>query len=147
MKYSHKLSDAVHILAYIDIIKGDGDLSSKGIADSVESNPSLIRRLMSALSKAGLLTTQSGTVDPKLAKPAEEITLLDIYYALDDDHNLLHIDEKTNMACPVGRNIQQTLDGAYTKVQQAAEESMKQITLKSLIDDILVRESNRSESK
>ncbi|MFD1471956.1 Rrf2 family transcriptional regulator [Companilactobacillus mishanensis] len=143
MKYSHKLSDAVHVLSYIEIEK-DGDLSSKGIAGSIESNPSLIRRLMSALSKAGLIITQSGTVAPELARPAEDISLLDIYNAIDDDHNLLHIDEKTNINCPVGRNIQQTLDGAYEKVQTAAEHSMQEISLQSLIDDILVREADRS---
>lgn len=142
MKYSHKLSDAVHILAYIDIFK-DEDLSSKAIANSVESNPSLIRRLMSSLSKAGLLETQSGIVSPKLSRPADEISLLDIYQALDDSKNLLHIDEKTNPNCPVGRNIQETLNDAYQKVQAAAEQSMADISLQSVIDDILAREQRR----
>ncbi|AKP67866.1 Rrf2 family transcriptional regulator [Companilactobacillus ginsenosidimutans] len=144
MKYSHKLSDAVHILSYIDIFSNGEDLSSKAIAGSLESNPSLVRRLMSALSKAGLLDTQSGTVAPKLARPASEISLLDIYKAIDDDHNLLHIDEKTNIDCPVGRNIQDTLDSAYAQVQTAAENSMRDISLQSLIKDILVRESERN---
>ena len=65
MKSSHKLSDAVHILAYIELLPND-DLSSAAIARSVESNPSLIRRLMSQLTQAGLLTTQAGKATPKL---------------------------------------------------------------------------------
>lgn len=143
MKYSHKLSDAVHILAYVDIFKG-GDLSSRAIADSIESNPSLIRRLMSMLSKAGLLTTQSGSVSPKLSCPAANISLLNIYQALDDSTTLLHVDDKTNLNCPVGRNIQQTLDQAYQQVQTAAENSMAQITLQGIIDDIVEREAQRN---
>ncbi len=94
MKYSHKLSDAIHILAYVDIYKDD-DLSSKAIALSVESNPSLIRRLMSTLAKAGLLTTRPGTVSPELARPASEISVYDVYEALGKE-DLLHIDDKTN---------------------------------------------------
>lgn len=143
MKYSHKLSDAVHILAYIEIFQ-DEDLSSKAIADSIESNPSLIRRLMSSLSKAGLLITQSGSVSPRLSRPADQITLLDVYLAIDDSHELLHVDEKTNMNCPVGRNIQDTLNAAYAQVQKAAEESMQSIVLQDLIDDVLIREKNRN---
>ncbi|GAY74014.1 Rrf2 family transcriptional regulator [Lentilactobacillus kosonis] len=142
MKYSHKLSDAVHILSYIEIYK-DGDLSSKAIADSVESNPSLIRKLMSQLSHAGLLISSPGKVEPKLGRPADKITLLDIYHALDDDSQLLHVDPKTNPACIVGSNIQDTLNVAYDKIQQAAEDSMREVTLQSLIDDILVRENDK----
>jgi len=142
MKYSHKLSDAVHILAYVDIY-ADGDLSSAAIASSVESNPSLIRRLMSMLAQAGLLETQPGKVAPKLGRPAGDISLLDIYQALDEDGPLLHIDEKTNPACIVGGNIQDTLNQAYQQVQTAAETQMQAISLQSIIDDILARESNR----
>jgi len=143
MKYSHKLSDAVHVLAYIDIY-ADGDLSSAAIADSVESNPSLIRRLMSLLAQAGLLETQPGKVAPKLAKPAADISLLDVYRALDDQGPLLHVDEKTNPACIVGGNIQDTLNAAYQEVQAAAEAQMQAISLQSMIDDILVREAGRN---
>lgn len=141
MKFSHKLSDAIHILAYVDIYKDD-DLSSKAIALSVESNPSLIRRLMSTLSKAGLLTTRPGTVSPELGRAASEITVYDVYEALGKE-DLLHIDDKTNPKCIVGGNIQQTLDGVYDKVQSAAENVMGAVTLQSIIDDILVRESKR----
>ncbi len=37
MKYSHKLSDAVHVLAYIEICQGEFDLSSNAIALSINS--------------------------------------------------------------------------------------------------------------
>lgn len=145
MKYSHKLSDAVHILAYVDIYQ-DGDLSSKMIAGSVESNPSLIRRLMSLLKKADLLSTQSGTVAPKLARPASEISLLDVYQALDEENNLLHIDPKTNPNCVVGGNIQEVLNSAYQQVQNSAEDKMREITLQNIIDDILVSQAKKTAS-
>ncbi|WP_461242834.1 Rrf2 family transcriptional regulator [Secundilactobacillus muriivasis] len=139
MKYSHKLSDAVHVLAYIEICQGKFDLSSNAIALSINSNPSLVRRLMSSLVKAGLLTSRPGVVKPSLAKSPADITLLDVYYAIDEDHNLLHIDDKTNLDCPVGANIQGTLEEAYAKVQADAERSMAKITLAQLVDDLRVR--------
>ncbi|MFD1433083.1 Rrf2 family transcriptional regulator [Lacticaseibacillus yichunensis] len=142
MKYSHRLSDAVHLLAYVDIYQ-DGDLSSNAIASSIESNPSLVRRLMSRLVKAGLLTSAPGKVDPKLARPASEITLLMIYRAAEDNQQLLHIDDKTNPQCIVGGNIQQTLDGVYDQIQKQAEQTMAGISLQGIIDEILTREAAR----
>ncbi len=98
---------------------------------------------MSSLVKAGLLQTQPGVVAPKLAKPMTDITLLDIYYAIDEDHNLLHVDDKTNMDCPVGANIQDTLNDVYAKVQAEAERSMAKITLAQIVDDLVFREAQR----
>lgn len=142
MRYSHKLSDAVHILAYVEIYH-DSDLSSGAIAASVESNPALIRRLMSALRRADLLTTQQGTAQPRLTREPAVISLLDIYRAVEDNDNLLHVDDKTNPQCIVGGNIQETLRGAYQQVQRAAENQMAQIKLTDLITEIWTREKQR----
>ncbi|KGO31853.1 hypothetical protein Q757_04625 [Oenococcus alcoholitolerans] len=125
MKYSHKLSDAIHVLTYIDIFK-DGDLSSSAIANSIESNPSLVRRSMAQLTKKGLLVSQPGTVRVKLARPSDEISLLDIYQAIDEVHELLHVDPQTNLDCPVGRNIQPVLRDFYDQIQKAAEQKWLQ---------------------
>jgi len=145
MRYSHKLSDAVHILAYIEIYHDD-DLSSTAIAESVESNPGLVRRLMAALRTAGLLATQRGTATPEVMRDPTDISLLDIYRAVETDNNLLHIDDKTNPQCIVGGNIQETLREAYATVQTAAESQMATITLASLIADIWQRERQKTQS-
>jgi len=145
VRYSHRLSDAVHILAYIDIYH-DSDLSSTAIAASVESNPALVRRLMVALRRAGLLATQQGTATPRLARQPVKISLLDVYRAVEEEGNLLHVDDKTNPKCVVGGNIQETLRTAYDEVQRAAEAQMAQITLASLVDDIWTREREKKTS-
>ena len=119
MKYSHKLSDAVHTLAYLAIFAGE-DRSSTQIAASIEANASVVRKLMADL------------------KPAE-INLKQVYYAVEMNHDLLHVDPKTNPACLVGANIQETLNEAYDQVQAAAEAEMEQITLQMIIDGILAR--------
>lgn len=67
MKFSHKLSDAVHLLAYIEIFPDD-DLSSRAIARSIVTNPSMVRSLMMDLRKAGFLKTKQGSAEPELAK-------------------------------------------------------------------------------
>jgi len=84
MKYSYKVSDAIHILAYVSIVPA-GNLSSNTIAESIESNASVVRRLMSNLKNAGLLASTVGAAKPRLAKPASEITLLDVCHQLKKD--------------------------------------------------------------
>lgn len=109
MKYSHRLSDAVHILTYIgasEIV--EDDLSSRAIAGSINSNPSLVRRLMSTLKNAGLITSEPGRAAVSLSKPTNEITLLDVYKAIEEP-DLFHVDEETNQQCPIGANIQSAL--------------------------------------
>lgn len=140
MKYSYKLSDAVHILTYIEIAPTVA-LDSVTIAASVEANPSVVRRLMASLKKAGLLVSRAGAAKPHLARPASEINLLDIFKAVEVNNALLHVDPKTNMACPVGAHIQQTLDQAYDRVQRAAEAEMGQLTLQMMIDDLRQRQT------
>lgn len=136
MKYSYNLSDAVHLLSYLYIYQ-NGDLSSKAIANSIEANPSVVRSLMSSLRKAGLIISQQGVAGAKLAKDPAQINLLKVYQAIDTNHNLLHVDPKTNPKCIVGAHIQDTLNKVYGKIQHQAEKQMQDVTLQAIIDDIL----------
>lgn len=140
MKYSHKFSDAIHIMAFLDIYK-DGDTSSRMIASSIESNPSVVRDLMSSLSKAGFITSRQGVAGASLAKSPKDISLLDIYKAIDIDHRLLHVDPKTNPKCIVGSHIQDTLNEIYDEIQNQAEKEMDSISLQDVIDGIWKREN------
>lgn len=63
MKYPTRLSDAVHILAFIALYP-DCDLTSNKLAESVQTNPAYVRQLMSALRKGGLLVSVKGHPDP-----------------------------------------------------------------------------------
>ncbi|EFI84061.1 Rrf2 family transcriptional regulator [Listeria grayi] len=145
MKYSHKLSDGIHILAYMCICK-DSDLSSKAIAASIESNPSLVRRMMAQLVKAGLIESRPGAVAPVLTKPAEEISLLEIYQAIEQDHRILHVDKNTNPRCIVGGNIQHTLNGIYDQLQANVEQEMREVTLQTVVDDIMVQHLQKKDN-
>lgn len=135
MKFSHKLSDAVHLLAYIEIFPDD-DLSSRAIARSIVTNPSMVRSLMMDLRKAGLLKTRQGSAEPELAKRPEEISLYDIFAAVDMDHHLLHVDGDTEQKCPVGGNIQGPLAKAYAEVEEAAFAKMREISLQEIVKQI-----------
>ena len=88
MKYSTKLSDALHILAFLSMGVGQRITSAK-IAESVKTNPAYIRQLMAALKNASLISNTQGQANACLTKPADEITMLDIYRAVEGEKPLL----------------------------------------------------------
>lgn len=133
MKYSTKLSDTVHVMVLI-AINQEKSLSSASIAESIHTNPGFVRQLMLKLKKAELMTSVAGHARPSLSKPADQITLLDIYKAVEGDKPLLHLDTHTNPECGVGINIQLSLQGFYNEIQKTAEEKMNTITLQDIID-------------
>ena len=133
MKYPTRLSDAVHILAFIALYP-DCDLTSNKLAESVQTNPAYVLQLMSALRKGGLLVSVKGHPRPALAREPEKITLLDAYRAVEGNKPLLHQDIHTNPACGVGVNIQLVLRDCYDLVQARAEEAMRSITLQEILD-------------
>ena len=77
MKYSTKLSDAVHIMIFIHL-NPNMDLSSQAIAKSLKSNPSFVRQILMKLRTAGLVQSVRGRPRPKLARDPGAISLLEI---------------------------------------------------------------------
>ena len=140
MKYSTKLSDTVHVMVLI-AINQEKSLSSASIAESVHTNPGFVRQLMLKLKKAGLMTSVAGHARPSLSKPADQITLLDIYKAVEGEKPLLHLDTHTNPDCGTGINIQLSLQEFYNEVQKTAEEKMNMITLQDIINTYYQRTS------
>ena len=70
------------------------------------------------LKKAELMTSVAGHARPSLFKPADQITLLDIYKAVEGNKPLLHLDTHTNPDCGTGINIQLSLQGFYNEIQK-----------------------------
>lgn len=133
MKYSMKVSHAVHIMVFIQTAQGLPVTSDK-IAESIHTNPGCIRQIMSQLRKAGLLKSVTGHPLPELARDPANISLLDIYKAVENEKPLLHLDTHTNPECGVGVNIQLALQEFYDKVQKDAEDSMAGISLADIIE-------------
>lgn len=133
MKYSTKVSDAVHIMIYIILDPADSLTSSK-IAESIKTNPGCVRQLMSSLRRYGLLSSVKGHPRPSLTRVPKDITLLDVYRAVEGQKPLLHLDTHTNPECGVGIYIQLSLQDYFDQIQKTSEEEMKRITLQDILD-------------
>lgn len=131
MRNSVRLSNAVHLLCLVSL-NPFGNLTSKRIAKSINTNPSFIRQIMQQLKKANLLVSTTGHADPKLAKAPTAISLYDIYKAVDDTR-LLNIDTAIDPTCGPGQNIQLSLAEYYDQIQESIEKQMQQIKLSDVL--------------
>lgn len=128
-----RLSVAIHIMSLVAM---DPKQSSDQIAQSVTTNPVVIRRLSGDLKKAGLLTSQAGVPGFNLTRDPKDITLLDIYKAVNMEKELFSIHDKPNPKCPVGKRIQGTLDETFKSVQAAMENELNEQTLKDIMNHL-----------
>ncbi|WP_176096663.1 Rrf2 family transcriptional regulator [Burkholderia cepacia] len=137
MNTSSRFAFAVHVLALLSMQEGV-PLSSDIIAGSVNTNPALIRRLLSMLAAAGLTTSQLGAGGGALlAREPGAITLLDVYRAVDDAQLFALHREAPNPTCLVGRHIQGALTDYIGDAQRAMEASLATRTLADVTADVL----------
>lgn len=142
MAISSRFSVAVHILSLLEITKNER-LTSEFIASSVNTNSVVVRRIMGMLNKAGIITTSPGVAGAVISRPISQITLLDVYLAVEADHQdpLFSIHNKPNPNCLVGKNIQYTLEQRFTQAQRAMENELANVTIEEVVSDILVHDS------
>ena len=134
MQISSRFTVALHIFACVDVFKDDYKVTSDFLASSINTNPVIIRKILSQLKGAGLITVARGTGGITVNKPLEEITFFDVYQAIEPVENgsLFHFHDAPNPDCPVGRNIHALLDDKLKAIQDAMEDEMRKYTLADL---------------
>ena len=146
MQISIKCSVAVHCLIFIHEAKGIAKVTSNLLAQSTGSNPVVIRNILSAVKKAGLITVPRGTGGAELCADPSQITLYQIYSALEPEGvtSIIGIHPCEGRSCPVAQNIRKVLQIPYRKIEDAVQKTMESITLQSMIDDFhgLVQQNN-----
>ena len=138
MQLSMKCSVAVHCLLFIWEARGKARVTSTLLAQSTGCNPVVIRNILSALKKAGLITVPRGQGGAELCRDPEQITLYQIYAALEPQGltSLTGIHPCDGRACPVAQNIRRVLRRPYRQIEDAIAATMDGITQASLIQDL-----------
>ena len=135
MQFSSRFTIATHTLLCIAMFQEKYKVTSNFLASSINVNPVIIRNILGQLSASGLVEIKAGVGGAYLAKPAEEITLLDIFKAVEKEESLFHFHENPNLECPIGRTIHFVMDSKIDKIQLAMENEMAQTTLFQLLEE------------
>lgn len=136
MAANSQFSMAIHILTLV-AKAGDENLKSDSIAGSVNTNPVVIRRLLSQLNQAGLVTSQTGAFGgTRLARQATEISLCEIYKAVCFGEVFALHAKAPNKDCPIGANIEAVLCNLQKEIDQAVGDRLGQYSLACIIDKV-----------
>ncbi|HEU4536889.1 MAG TPA: Rrf2 family transcriptional regulator, partial [Polyangiaceae bacterium] len=104
MASSSRFALGVHVLVAL-AVRGEV-MASDELAASVNTNPAFLRQLIGRLREAGLVASKLGTGGGSLlARPAETITLDEIYRATEARPLVALHHSEPHRGCLVGRNI------------------------------------------
>ncbi len=128
---------AIHILLLL-ATEPAGQATSGRIAESVGTNPVVIRRLAGQLARAGLVRIRRGPGGAELARPAEEITLADVWAAMRRPGlPLLPTHRGTERAGEkLGKTVPQMLRGVLDGAEHAMEQRLANVSLQSLLSQL-----------
>jgi Rrf2 family protein len=128
---------AIHILLLL-ATEPAGQATSGRIAESVGTNPVVIRRLAGQLARAGLVRIRRGPGGAELARPAEAITLADVWAAMRRPGlPLLPTHRGTDRGAErFGQAVPQMLRGVLDDAERAMEQRLRTVTLQSLLTQV-----------
>lgn len=136
MQISSRFTIATHMLIILALEGKKQKLTSDILAGSVGVNPVIIRKTLSQLKNAGLISVARGTGGADIIKDLEDISLFDIYCAVEclgKSGQLFNFHDKPNPECPIGKNIHNVLDNRLEAIQKAMEAELAQTSLAEVV--------------
>ena len=172
MQIPSRFSIAIHICLCIEFFNADSQynkdrdkkhckiVTGEVLAESVGVNSVIVRNILALLKNAEIVSIFRGSKGAKLARNAEDISLLDIFLAVESmpknkeipksqeiqssykeifftkEYTLFRFHTNPNLLCPLGKNIHTLLDSRFCKAQSVLEEYLKSVNLSALLEDL-----------
>ena len=116
-------------------------VTSDELAASINTHPALVRRMLSMLREAGLVETQLGPGGgARLARPPEEVSLLQVYDAIRAAEDLFSVGRiSPNPDCPMSAGIQSTLECMLSRPEQALRQALDRVSIRNLLSEAAAR--------
>jgi Rrf2 family protein len=137
MLSSSRFAVAIHALSVLAKHFGKGPVCSSFVATSVNTNPVVIRRLMSELERAQLVSSAAGRSGGfALGRPPERISLADIYKAVEGGgiFKMHKIDPHSD--CPIASMIGKIISTPLQEAEVALERSLASTSLRDVAQQL-----------
>ncbi|HEL4113642.1 TPA: Rrf2 family transcriptional regulator [Stenotrophomonas maltophilia] len=131
MKSANPLSDALHVMAHL--VGQTAPRTSEQLASCLPTHPVVIRRLLTQLQKAGLVSSARGHGGGSLlARDAAAITLHDIYLAVGAPPLVQVGARDSGGGCPIQQLVNSALLEGAREAQRLLEARLRATTLDQL---------------
>jgi Rrf2 family protein len=115
-------------------VEGGECCSSSRLAETVNTNPVVIRRLLLELHRAGLVKTRRGPQGGAvLSRSPDQINLLQIQAAVDPLELFGLHPNPPSVECPVGRRIGDVMEYIQRRATRSYSHELRRITLKDVV--------------
>jgi Predicted transcriptional regulator len=163
MKISSRFSIAVHIIVIIALMSENQKITSSYLSECINVNPVILRKILGQLKRAELIDVKSGKGGATLLKNPNEISLIDIYRAVEaiEEISLFNSHNRQEVKCPIdckncpladkkdengkkrtgdtpnGCTIHVAVDEHLFSAQKAMEASLKTTTIEQIINKMI----------
>ena len=138
MRQDSRLSRLLHVLLHME--GHDTAITSETIATMLGSNSAVVRRTMAGLREAGYVTSEKGHGGGwRLARPLNEITLLDVYKALGEPEIFAFGLADPAPQCLVERAVNTAMRDALRQSQEVLLTRFGEIALSDIARDFDTR--------
>jgi len=135
MAANRNLADAIHAMTVLACIPER--IRSNLIAGSINTNPALVRKILSKLVHAKLVRSYAGKNGGfTLAKPSDQIDLFEIHKAVGDDCLFAICSNPENPKCQISRQMKKVLSSVFVRAKKAVESELKRTTLADVVNRI-----------
>ena len=125
-----RLSRMMHVLVHMQLLGGSE--TSEVISRMLNTHPVVVRRTMALLRDAGIVTSVGGRSGGwTLARPAEAISMLDVFSALDGQTFAIGLSDD-HRQCPVEQQVNHLIGHALDKAGTVLRQELGRVTVAAL---------------
>jgi Rrf2 family protein len=140
MSANSRLTIAVHVLVWMALARERGLalMTSDQVAASVNTNPVIIRRSLGDLRRATLVEVRRGAgAGWSLAREPQEITLLEVFDAVEHEPLFAMHRTEPNLECPVGHGIRPALGQVYSEIERTLRRDLARTSIADVLRSTL----------
>lgn len=140
----YRFPTALQMVLSVAMAEQMGKRSTSAIlAYGLEANPSFIRKLMVPLTRDGIIVSTLGrTGSIHLGRPAEEITLRDIYTSVIEDKKLWASRPDVAPRCLVSANVCWYFKAIANEAEEASLEVLEKRTVADALNELKQRDTS-----
>lgn len=133
MRQDRRLSRVLHALLHLDHM--DDPATSELIAQMLQTNPAVVRRTMSGLRDARIVTSTKGHGGGwSLRMPLDKITLFGVYEALGSPPLFAMGSDDEETSCLLAKSANEATSDALAAAREQFEHSLRNVTVAQLAE-------------
>lgn len=135
MAANTRTATAVQILCVLSY--RNNATTSEDIAQSLGTNPVVVRRLLKDMERAGLVALRQGKDGGvHLVVSPDTITLHRVFQAVEPDNTIFALRQGGNPRCPVNKSMQRLLTPVFDQIGTAVSATLGQTTIADLMESL-----------